>query len=104
ALVGNGRWWDAFTWMLASNGLLGCRVSRREVLVDGVADRRQADAKFSGAVEELNDEGLVLGGRQRRARGVVGMRDVVISGQARRARRHHLFRQGAHGFSASQLR
>ena len=83
--VGDRYLGNALALVLGSNRILGGRLPRREVLVDGGANRQEAQPVLANAVEQLHDERRV---EERGQDGdcVFGVflhpRDVDISGAA----------------------
>ena len=80
--------------MLATDGFLGRRLTRRELVVDGDTNGRQLKSVLSDAVKELDDEcGVRVRGQRSGAAVVVGSRDVVVGGTARGAAGQQLLGQ-----------
>ena len=94
---------DALPLMLSSDGFLGCRVAQGEVVVYGDTDGGQPKAVLSNAVQELNDEGRVLGRREREAPVLVYPRDVLVRFAPRCARFQDLVRQPAQVLDEGEL-
>ena len=92
------------TLEFAPNRLFGCRVSQREVVVDGDANRRQAKSVLADAMKELNDK-CRIGSRRQRTGIVVAVRSchVGVGGTASGTSGQQFFGQPAQVFDERQL-
>ena len=94
----------ALALVLASNRLLGRRVSRREVFVQGEPDRRQAQPVFANAMQDLDDERRFVARRQRlELLPIVSPGHVPVCGAAGGPGGQQLFGQPAQVFDEREL-